>query len=103
MTPIVRNSQIYPRIGNVSAEADADFISELKRTDRARYDRLIEAMRKQAYKSLRNPAKKACLQPTDSKGQILAVSAPEPISQSAEPDRGLGAKNPASNPTEAAQ
>jgi hypothetical protein len=96
----VRSSlPVKPRIGNVCSEADAVFMAELKRTDRARYDRLIEAMRKQAYKSLRKPS----LQPTHSKGQNLAVCAPEPISQSAEPDHGLGAKNPASNPTEAAQ
>jgi hypothetical protein len=91
-----------PRIGNVSSEADAAFMAELKRTDRARYDRLIEAMSKQAYKSLRNPTKKARPQPTDSKGQFLAARAPGPISQSPDTNRGSGAKNPASNPAEAA-
>jgi len=44
---------IIPHVGNVSGEADAAFMAELKRTDRARYDRLINAMQTQAYKSLK--------------------------------------------------
>jgi hypothetical protein len=46
---------VIPRIGNVSHEADLAFMAELKRTDRPRYDRLINAMRKQAYKDLKVP------------------------------------------------
>jgi hypothetical protein len=41
------------RVGNVSGEADAAFMAELKRTDRPRYDRVVEAMQKQAYKDLK--------------------------------------------------
>lgn len=85
------------RVGNVSGEADAAFMAELKRTDRPRYDRLIHAMQKQAFKD-----QKARPQPTDSKGQFLAVSSPEPISQSPDQNQGLGAKEPASEPLEAA-
>jgi hypothetical protein len=44
---------VLARVGNVSGEADAAFMAELKRTDRPRYDRLIDAMKKQAYKSLK--------------------------------------------------
>lgn len=93
---------VKPRIGNVSAQADAAFMAELKRTDRPRYDRLIEAIQKQALRSQRQKSVSAPAQPTDSKGPFLATSAPGPICQSAEPDGGLGAKSPASNPTEAA-
>ena len=38
---------------NVSREADLAFMAELKGRDRARYDRLMDAMRKQAYRSLK--------------------------------------------------
>jgi hypothetical protein len=38
---------------NVSHEADLDFMAELKGRDRARYDRVMDAMRKQAYRSLK--------------------------------------------------
>ena len=44
---------VIPRVGNVSGEADAAFMAELKRTDRPRYDRLIDAMKKQAYRSVK--------------------------------------------------
>jgi hypothetical protein len=37
---------------NVNRDDDVAFMSELKRTDRPRYNRLVEAMQKQAYKSL---------------------------------------------------
>ena len=46
-------SQKLPRVGNVSGEADAAFMAELKRKDRPRYNRLVDAMKKQAYKSLK--------------------------------------------------
>lgn len=35
---------------NVSQEADKAFMEELQRTDRPRYDRLIRAMEKEAYR-----------------------------------------------------
>jgi hypothetical protein len=48
-------SVVSQRIGNVSAEADAAFMAELKRIDRPRYDHLVDNIRKQAYKTLRTP------------------------------------------------
>jgi hypothetical protein len=41
------------KIGNVNRQADLDFMAELKRTDRPRFDRLILAMQKQAFKDLK--------------------------------------------------
>ena len=35
---------------NVTKQADHNFMEELKRTDRPRYDRLIHAMQKEAYR-----------------------------------------------------
>lgn len=44
---------VKPRVGNVSAESDACFMAELKRTNPARYARLIEAIHKQVLKARR--------------------------------------------------
>jgi hypothetical protein len=41
---------------NVSREADSAYLAELKRTDRLRYNRIADAMRKQAYANLRKAA-----------------------------------------------
>jgi hypothetical protein len=45
-----------PLTMNVTKDADTAYLAELKRTDRLRYDRLMEAMRKQAYANLRKAA-----------------------------------------------
>ena len=37
---------------NVSREADAAFLAELKRSDCERYNRLVNAMQRQAYRNL---------------------------------------------------
>jgi hypothetical protein len=55
MSKIAGIPPVLPRVGNVSGEADAAFMAELKRTDRARYDRLIHAIQKQAYRDLKLP------------------------------------------------
>lgn len=44
-----------PLPSNVSQEADAAFIRELKRTDPARYDRLIDNVRREAYRKKSDP------------------------------------------------
>ena len=38
---------------NVSKEADRNFMAELKRTDRARYERLVTAIQRDAYRAAR--------------------------------------------------
>jgi hypothetical protein len=53
VTAIGTRTLVRPRVGNVSGEADAAFLSELKRKDRPRYDRLIDSIKMQAYKSQR--------------------------------------------------
>jgi len=50
-----RNSlHVKSRVGNVSAEADAQFMAELKCTDPARYARLVEAIQKQILRDRRH-------------------------------------------------
>lgn len=44
-----------PVSSNVSQEEDAAFMRELKRTDPARYNRLIDNMRREAYREKSNP------------------------------------------------
>jgi hypothetical protein len=41
---------------NVSREADVAFLAELKRSDRPRWNRLMDAMQKQAYANQRKAA-----------------------------------------------
>jgi hypothetical protein len=48
-TGVMYSTETIPRI-NVSKEADAAFMAELKRTDQARYDCLVRNMQKEALR-----------------------------------------------------
>lgn len=39
---------------NVSKEADRNFMAELRRTDRVRYERLVTAIQRDAYRAARS-------------------------------------------------
>jgi hypothetical protein len=61
------NTNGAPLAMNVTHAADGAFLAELKRTDRARYDRLLVAMQKAAYRAQRERRCEQCnlVLPTD--------------------------------------